>query len=177
MLQLCPVSLADAKRFIGLHHRHHKKLVGGLFAVAVSAGDMVVGVAVVGRPVARMEAKGGYTAEVTRCCVLDGYSNACSMLYGACWRASRALGYRRLITYTLAAESGGSLVASGWRCIGQAGGGSWSRKGRPRVDHHPIQRKFKWERAETALPSTRKPQVVSDGEGGGAQTGFSFEAA
>jgi hypothetical protein len=36
------------------------------------------------------------------------------MLYGAIARAARALGYRRLITYTLASESGTSLRAVGW---------------------------------------------------------------
>ena len=29
--------------------------------------------------------------------------------------------------------------------IGKAGGGSWNRKSRPRIDTHPLQRKLKWE--------------------------------
>ena len=60
------------------------------------------------------------------------------------WRAARALGYRRLITYTLQSESGTSLRAAGWRLVGEAGGGPWNRKGRPRVDLHPTQLKLKW---------------------------------
>ncbi len=67
------------------------------------------------------------------------------MLYGACWRAARALGWRKLITYTLEEEGGASLRGAGWKCIGQAGGGSWSRKTRPRVDQHPTQVKLRWE--------------------------------
>lgn len=72
-------------------------------------------------------------------------ANACSILYGAAWRAVRALGYRRLVTYTLPSESGASLRAAGWTCLGEAGGGSWSRKDRPRVDTHPTQAKLRWE--------------------------------
>ena len=86
----------------------------------------------------------GWTAEVTRLCT-DGSRNACSMLYGAAWRAARALGYRRLITYILAEESGISLTASGFRLVGEAGGGTWNRSGRPRVDMHPTQRKLLFE--------------------------------
>lgn len=96
-----------------------------------------------GRPVARV-LQDGWTAEVTRLCTL-GDKNACSMLYAASWRAARALGYRRLITYTLKSEGGASLRASGWRLVGEAGGGSWSRKNRPRVDMHPLEQKQLWE--------------------------------
>lgn len=67
------------------------------------------------------------------------------MLYGACRRAAFALGYRKLVTYTLQDESGSSLRAAGYVCLGEAGGGSWSRLERPRVDTHPLQRKFRWE--------------------------------
>ena len=89
----------------------------------------------------------GWTAEVTRLCVIDGARNACSFLYASCWRAARALGYRRLITYTLPEEGGASLRAAGWKCLGEAGGGSWNRAERPRVDTHPTQVKLRWEAA------------------------------
>jgi len=111
--------------------------------VGASLNGNVVGVAMVGRPVAR-NLQDGWTAEVIRLCVLDGVKNGCSFLYGACWRAARALGYRRLYTYTLPEEGGGSLRAAGWKCLGEAGGGSWSCKSRPRVDTHPLQKKIKW---------------------------------
>lgn len=130
-LNLQPITLREAMTFTDRHHRHHKAPQGGLFAVAVNDGADVVGVAVIGRPVARM-LDNGYTAEVTRLCTL-GDKNACSMLYAAAWRACRALGYRRLVTYTLTTEGGGSLRAAGWKLIGEAGGGSWSRTSRPRV--------------------------------------------
>jgi hypothetical protein len=142
-LTIVPMTLSEAKEIVRSNHRHHRPPVGGLFAVGCSDGIKVVGVAVVGRPVARMLCD-DFTAEVTRLCT-DGTKNACSMLYGASWRAARALGYKRLVTYILNSESGASLVASGWKCVGEAGGGSWSRKSRPRVDKHPTQTKIRWE--------------------------------
>ena len=77
----------------------------------------------------------------------DGAKDACSALYGACRRAAFALGYKKLVTYTLASESGVSLKAAGYRLVGEAGGGSWSRSSRPRVDKHPTQAKLRWEAA------------------------------
>jgi hypothetical protein len=86
----------------------------------------------------------GWTLEVNRTAT-DGAPNACSFLLGACWRAARALGWRRLVTYTLASEPGTSLVAAGWRRVGEVSGRSWHRDSRPRVDLHPTQDKIKWE--------------------------------
>lgn len=153
-LQLVPgLPLREANAWIERWHRHHPPVVGCLFSLAAARGPVIVAVAVVGRPVAR-ELQDGYTAEVTRCCVaLDpereekGYRNACSMLYAAAWRACRAMGYRRLITYTLPEEGGAALRGAGWRLVGEAGGGSWSRPSRPRVDVSPTQVKLRWEAA------------------------------
>ena len=103
----------------------------------------VVGVAIVGRPNARME-QNGYTCEVTRLAT-DGSRNACSMLYRAAWRAARAMGYLRLVTRILIDESGVSLKAAGFACKGPSGGGSWSRSSRPRVDTSPTGQKVLWE--------------------------------
>lgn len=144
-LTLVPITIGDASVYVKQKHRHHKPPQGGLFAVAcaIECEDVPCGVAIVGRPVARM-LDDGWTAEVTRLCT-DGSRNACSMLYGAAWRACRALGYRRLITYTLPEEGGASLRASGAKLIGEAGGGSWGVPSRPRVDKHPLQKKLRWE--------------------------------
>lgn len=145
MLTLCPITLTDANVLVKRWHRHHKPPQGGLFAVAcaVEGADEPCGVAIIGRPVSRM-LQDGWTAEVVRVAT-DGTRNACSMLYGASWRACRAIGYRRLVTYTLPEEGGGSLRAAGWKLVGEAGGGKWSRVDRPRVDAHPTQRKLRWE--------------------------------
>lgn len=142
-LVVCPLTLREARAYVSEHHRHHVAPQGGLFAIGGSRDGVIVGVAIVGRPVARMLSD-GWTAEVTRLCT-DGTRNACSLLYGAAWRAARAMGYRRLVTYTLPEEGGASLRAAGWRIIGEAGGGKWSRRERPRVDTHPTQRKIRWE--------------------------------
>lgn len=142
-LSLQPITLKEAGEFVRQIHRHHRPPQGGKFAIGANNGEIVVGVVIVGRPVARL-LDDGYTAEVTRCCT-DGTPNAASMLYSAAWRAARAMGYRRLITYTLEVEPGTSLKAAGWKLIGQAGGGTWNRKSRPRVDMHPIGQKMLWE--------------------------------
>ena len=146
MIELVPCSIRDASSFVTQHHRHHRAPRGAIFAVAIAQDSIVVGVAMVGRPVSRNLAD-GWTAEVLRGAVLDGVYTGCSMLYGACWRAARAMGYRKIVTYTLPVEGGGSLRASGWKCLGEAGGGSWSRRERPRVDHAPTQVKMRWEMA------------------------------
>lgn len=143
MLTVQPITLREARAFVTRVHRHHKAPQGGLFAVAASEGDVVRAVVIVGKPVARM-LNDGWTAEVTRL-ASDGARNACSLLYAAAWRAARSMGYRRLVTYILQEEDGTSLRAAGWRLIGEAGGGKWSRAGRPRVDDHPTQRKLRWE--------------------------------
>jgi len=142
-LELIPMTLAEANEFVRRHHRHHKPVPGSKFQIGVAEGEKVVGVAIVGRPVARL-LDDGWTLEVNRVAT-DGTKNASSMLYGACRRAAWALGYRRLITYTLPEEGGASLRAAGWKLIGERGGGSWNRNGRPRVDLHPLQRKLLWE--------------------------------
>ncbi len=144
-LELAPCTLGEAMAFVAQHHRTHRKprLTRLRFAVAATAGGQVVGVAVVGDPVAR-RLDDGWTTEVRRVCTL-GHRNACSLLYSACWRAARALGYRRLVTYTLPAEGGASLRAAGWRVVAQTKGGSWNRRERPRVDAHPTQGKLRWE--------------------------------
>jgi hypothetical protein len=141
-LEIVPITLEEANEFVRQHHRHHTPVPGAKFCIAV-ADESIRGVAIVGRPVARM-LDDGWTLEVTRTCT-DGTKNANSMLYGACRRVAFGLGYRKLITYTLPTESGVSLVASGWKCLGQAGGGRWSRASRPRVDTHPLQAKLRWE--------------------------------
>lgn len=134
-LVVVPISLEEANVFVAEHHRHHTPVVGHKFSIAV-ADDMlctgICGVAIVGRPIARGN-DDGWTLEVTRCCT-DGTRNACSALYGAAWRAARALGYARLITYTLPAEGGASLRGAGWHLVGARGGGNWNTPSRPRID-------------------------------------------
>ena len=129
------VTLEEANAFVLAHHRHHRPVVGHLFSLGATLGDRLVGVAIIGRPVARLR-DDGLTCEVTRLCT-DGTQNACSFLYGRSAKAAFALGFRRIGTYILASESGTSLSATGWRKIGETAGGSWDRADRPRFDKHP----------------------------------------
>ncbi len=143
MLEIQPITFREANAFIKKHHSHHKPPQGCKFAIAINNGNEIVGVITVGRPIAR-NLDNGWTAEVTRCCT-DGTKNAASMLYAAAWRAARAMGYKRLISYTLSSEYGISLVAAGWHLIGQTSGDTWNRPSRPRLDIHPIGQKTLWE--------------------------------
>ena len=140
---LVPIKQKAAKEFVKKHHRHHKPPVGSIFQIGCSFNGNLCGVIIVGRPVARL-LDNGWTAEVTRCCT-NGTKNACSKLYSAAWRAARALGYKRLITYILDSEKGTSLKAAGWKIIGKCGGGTWNRDNRPRTDEHPIGQKLRFE--------------------------------
>ncbi len=142
-LHLQPITYPEACAFIRLHHRHHLPPQGWKFGIAVNADEHVVGVVTVGRPVARV-LDDGYTLEVTRACT-DGTPHVASKLYAAAWRACRALGYRRLITYTLIEERGTSLKAAGWRALYRTQGGPWSRPSRPAADAHPLGQKRLWE--------------------------------
>ena len=162
-IDLRPVTRNEGRAFVRAHHRHHGWPIGFLWLHGLhdDSGELV-GVAVVGRPVAR-GLDDGLTAEVTRCCT-DGEPNACSMLYGASERAARAKGYRRGLTYLLASEwdrfehletgerrmdsalardpmwkrvGGASVRAVGWRELWRVKGRSWDCASRPRTDKHP----------------------------------------
>ncbi|MFR6181326.1 MAG: XF1762 family protein [Flavonifractor plautii] len=117
--------MREANRFIEKHHRHSGRVQGCKFCVALSDGLGVIhGVAVAGRPISRY-LDDGRTAEVTRLCT-DGTFNGCSFLYGCCARIAREMGFRKIITYTLAEESGASLrppVGPARRDSGAAGAG------------------------------------------------------
>jgi hypothetical protein len=132
-LALQPISFREAVMFIAAHHRHHLPPNGYKFGIAVNDGEKVVGVVTVGRPVARA-LDDGYTAEVTRCCT-DGTKHVASKLYAAAWRACRAMGYTRLVTYTLIDETGVSLSAAGWRVCYETKDRpqGWDVPSRPRV--------------------------------------------
>ena len=117
MLSLVPVSLAQAKTFVSALHRHNAPPTGWKFGVGVAEDGVLVGVATAGRPVSRViQNAQPLTLEINRTCT-DGTRNANSMLYGALWRAARALGYTRCITYIQCEETGASLRAAGWRKV------------------------------------------------------------
>lgn len=143
MLNLSPRTQKEVFAFVREFHRHHNVPQGALWHHAIEDDDgVLVGVAVVGRPVAR-RLDDGYTCEVTRLCTTGEY-NACSMLYGAAWQAAKAKGFRRILTYILQTETGASLRAAGWHPLGETEGKSWSVPSRPREDKHPLGPKLKY---------------------------------
>lgn len=147
-MELISVRLAEANAFVALHHRHHRPVVGHKFSLGVVLNGALVGVAIIGRPVARLR-DDGETLEVTRLCT-DGTRNACSFLYGAAARAAVALGYRRIGTYILAARLARRSKRLAGARIGKVRGRSWSVPSRPRTDKHPTVAKLLFEAAMVA---------------------------
>lgn len=163
-LYVVPVELTEANTFIAALHRHHAPVVGHRFSLGCVDDDGTLhGVCVVGRPVARLAGHPRDVAEVTRLAT-DGTPNACSILYGAAARAARAMGFRRIQTYTLPSEGGASLRASGWASEGAAGGGQWKHTdGKPRRTDQPTEIKARWARtfSRPAL-DVRLPEIATD---------------
>ncbi len=144
MPRLVPVSLREANAFVAAHHRHHKPVVGHKFSIGCEVDGRLAGVVIAGRPVSR-HLDNGLTLEVTRLCT-TGARNACSMLYSAAARAAKAMGYRKIVTYTLDTEDGASIRAAGWTCAGPAGGLRWTGQRRPAADLCPPQMKLRYEK-------------------------------
>lgn len=147
MLEIRPIDYATARRFVAENHRHNAPPAGHKFSIGCYEGDRLCGVAMVGRPVGRYY-DNGRTLEVNRCCT-DGTKNACTMLYGASWRAAKALGYNRIITYTLESELGTSLKASNWICDGKAGGTHWTGARYEQTELQLSEMKVRWRKQLT----------------------------
>ena len=143
-LTVVPCTQQRAKDFIKHHHRHHRPPLGAILCLAVVDEDRAVrGVAMVGRPVTRL-LDDGLTAEVNRVAT-DGCANACSALLGAARRAVFAMGYRRIITYTLPEEGGASLRGAGWTNDRTTNGRpGWDSRAHGNTPDHLKQRKHRW---------------------------------
>jgi len=145
-LTLRPITVrrGSALGFVSEVHRRLPRVQGAMWGVSVvdDAGE-VVGVILVGHPSRVQTSPTNEHLRVLRCAVAEGHRNACSMLYGAAWRAARAMGAERMDTHTHGDESGVSLIAAGWIDGGMTSGGSHSRTSRPRgepVDPEPKRR-------------------------------------
>lgn len=144
-MRIVPITLKAANAFVSDYHRHHKPSVGHKFSIGLNEDDKLIGVAIMGRPVAR-GSDDGFTIEVARLCT-NGAKNACSMLYQAAARSSKELGYRKIQTYILQIEAGTSLKASGWKLEGVTAGGQWKHTdGKERRTDQPIMPKQRWVR-------------------------------
>jgi hypothetical protein len=146
-LRIMPISFDAACQFVDYYHRHHRAPRGHKFSIGCHAGDgWLVGVAIVGRPVARA-LNDGYTVEVTRVAT-DGTRNACSALYGAANRAARRPPWcaTRVVTYTQAGESGASLRGAGWQVVARLRPRrGWDTPGRRRLNRNGGVARLRWE--------------------------------
>lgn len=130
-LKIVPMTLRQANLLVRDLHRHHAETVGHRWSIGVSKGDKIVGAAICGRPVAR-QIDQYYVIEVNRL-VTDGTPNACSILYAACARIARVMGFNLIETSILESEPGTSLIAAGWEFRRMIKGRDWnvpSRGGR-----------------------------------------------
>ena len=132
MREVVPISFREAREFVRVHHRHARPPAGHLFSLGVRVGGELRAVAIVGRPVAR-RLQDGRTCEVIRLCT-DGLPGVASQLLTRAKRVAQLIGYRRVVTYTLAAEPGTSLAAAGFVVAGRVKGAQWSRPSRPRPE-------------------------------------------
>lgn len=140
-MEIRPITFKSACEFVDKYHRHHKSTTGCKFCVSLYDGQKIVGVAICGRPVSRY-LDDGLTCEINRLCT-DGTINACSMLYGACCRIAKEMGYKLIITYILESENGASLKASNFICDGIAGGTHWTGA-RNKGQKIPCEMKTRW---------------------------------
>jgi hypothetical protein len=161
-MRLVPVTHSQANQFVEAIHRHNGSLPGSILRVGIVDDEgLLRGVAIAGLPKARMSARPG-TLEVNRVCT-DGIQNGCSMLYGAIRRAAKALGYQRLITYTVEAEDGASLKASGWTWVAETKPDTWTRhKNNPGYGEHDEGAKNRWQIVLTEdFPEVRLPEILA----------------
>lgn len=157
-LHLQPITLAEAQAYVNQNHRHHIAPWGWKYGMAATDGERIIGIATVGRPVARRQ-DDGWTLEVTRCCT-DGARNACSKLYAAAEAVALGLGFRRVITYTLAEEEGASMRAANWRDLGERQSHTWNMPSRPREDKHPTGTKRLWMSPRSVETKHLAPRLV-----------------
>jgi hypothetical protein len=147
MSELFPVTFKEARAFVRENHRHNAVPQGHKFSIGLKSDGELIGVVICGRPIARAH-DDGYTAEITRCCVLENQPNANSKLYAAALRAAKAMGYTKAITYTLPSESGVSLKAAGFKSDGMTAPSpnGWNVPGRPRAmpGKYPVGGKLRW---------------------------------
>ena len=128
--KVIPLTLKESNDFVTAHHSHNKKVQGYKFAIGALFKNKLVGVAIAGRPVsATLDNK--KTIELLRSCVLDDApKNTNSFLYGRVWRIAVAMGYEKMVTYTLMKEQGSACKAIGMKIVGQTRDSSkaWAAK-------------------------------------------------
>ena len=123
-IELRPITLREANALVARWHRHHRPVRGCAFSIGAFVEGEPAGAVIVGRPVAPA-LQDGVTFEVTRL-VTNGEPHAASRLLGAAWRAARAMGVRRMVSYTRADEAGTCYRAAGWTAVAEVDGRAWT---------------------------------------------------
>lgn len=165
------IPLATAKHCVLLWHRHHDPAINHRWSLGAFLGTELLGVAMVGRPVARLLDHNA-VVEVNRVATpgVDAdprCRGACSLLYRACAAEAEKRGFSRIITYTLEIESGYSLRAARWHPTGRTSGGTWSRDDRPREERPETEGvKIRWEPRRALVPAAQPRNDLFPGFGG-----------
>jgi hypothetical protein len=134
-VKIVPLTLRTANDFVEKHHRHSARTSndGGKFAIGLDFEGQLVGVAIVGRPVARLLQRDPGTAELLRCCVSPAAPrNSTSRLAARARRVWQLMGGTRLVTYTLTRESGASMRGAGFAVDGLVPARAWDTPSRRR---------------------------------------------
>lgn len=87
MSEIVPLLVEEAEAFLKKHDRHYVEPAVKIAAVGIAGGQGLHGAAILGR-----------AADGDACLAhiyVDGVSQGYSLLYGACWRALKALGYKK----------------------------------------------------------------------------------
>lgn len=154
-LRVRPTTLREARRFVDAVHSHLDRPQGGIVSVGVDVDGVLVCVAILGRANARLIANGtgvAPVAEVTRVASDGTTPHAASKALGAITRAALALGWRRLVSYTLLGEAGTIYRACGWYPTAVSSGGEHDRPSRRRRAAQQPGPKVRWEIGPEALP-------------------------
>jgi len=125
-MEVRPIDRDRANAAIRDHHSHHKKVRSHRYALAACEGEELLGVVIVGNPLAQA-LNDGRTFEVTRLCTW-GHKNAASFLLGASWRVAKAMGVRRMVSYIRSDEAGTCYRAAGWRPVAETKARNWQEE-------------------------------------------------
>lgn len=137
-MRIVPLTCRAANDFVERHHRHSARTNndGGKYAIGLEHDGQLVGVAIVGRPTARMLQHGSdeFPAELTRLCTSPGApKGAGSKLYSRAKRIWQLMGGTHFHTYTLKRESGETMRGAGLsEPAAEVPADAWTRPSRPR---------------------------------------------
>lgn len=131
MIELRPITRDLANDCVRRWHRHHKPVRQRVLSVGAFIEGEIVGAAIVEPAKAEALSKNG-VFEVTRLAcrgggaTLNGHvDGVASKLLGAAWGAMRAMGCRRMCSYTRLDESGVCYRAAGWVAVAFSKGEAW----------------------------------------------------